>query len=72
LRRAMIITQHPPEQALQQALITVSETCIDAGKSLGQLLRKLDSIQRFNAVTWFDIFYTVRPHKPQVSMQLTE
>jgi hypothetical protein len=59
LRRAMIITEDPPEQNVHQALITVSETCVDAGKSLGQLLRKMDSIHRFNAVTWFDIFYTV-------------
>jgi hypothetical protein len=60
LRRAMLTEGNPPSQAMQQALITVSETCINAGKSLGQLLRKLESIHRFNAVTWFDIFYTVR------------
>lgn len=59
LRRAMIVTEDPPGQNVHQALITVSETCIDAGKALGQLLRKMDSIHRFNAVTWFDIFYTV-------------
>lgn len=59
LRRAMLLTQNAPDTPLQQALITVSETCIDAGRSLGQLLRKLDMIQRFNAVTWFDIFFTV-------------
>ena len=59
LRRAMIITEKNSQQPVPQALITVSETCIDAGKGLGQLLRKLDAIQRYNAVTWFDIFYTV-------------
>ncbi|KIW00221.1 uncharacterized protein PV09_08261 [Verruconis gallopava] len=59
LRRAVLSTQNPPEHAMQQALITVSETCIDAGKSLGQLLRKMDNIQKFNATTWFDIFFTV-------------
>jgi hypothetical protein len=59
LRRAMITTQNLPEQRIQQALLTVSETCVEAGKALGGLLRKLDSIHRFNAVTWFDTFYTV-------------
>jgi hypothetical protein len=60
LRRAMMITaESPNDQPIPQALITVSETCIDAGKSLGQLLRRMDSIHRYNAVTWFDVFYTV-------------
>jgi len=47
------------EQSQQQALVTVSEISIHAGRSLGKLLRKLDRIHRFNAVTWFDIFYLV-------------
>jgi hypothetical protein len=59
LRRAMILARSPGDQPLPQALVAVSETCIDAGRSLGQLLWKLDDIQKFNAVTWFDIFYLV-------------
>jgi hypothetical protein len=33
---------------------------VDSERSLGKLLRKLDSINKFNACTWFDIFYTVQ------------
>jgi len=55
----MLRSQQLYEQSQQQALVTVSEISIHAGRSLGKLLRKLDRIHRFNAVTWFDIFYLV-------------
>ncbi|EXJ94471.1 hypothetical protein A1O1_02867 [Capronia coronata CBS 617.96] len=61
LRHANIIVQNKKadQQAVPPALVMVSDTSIDAGRSLGQLLRRLDSIHRFNAVTWFDVFYLV-------------
>ncbi|KAN0094091.1 Fungal specific transcription factor domain containing protein [Hyaloscypha variabilis] len=59
LRRATALAKDNNE-SLPQSLLTVSETCVDSGRSLGKLLRKLDSINKFNACTWFDIFYTVQ------------
>lgn len=45
--------------AIPQILTTVSETCIDSGQSLGRILRKLESIGKYNALTWWDVFLTV-------------
>jgi hypothetical protein len=57
LRRAMILTHGQCQEA---PLVTaISDTSIEAGMYLGKLLGKLDSINSFNAVTWFDIFYLV-------------
>ncbi|KUJ16044.1 uncharacterized protein LY89DRAFT_685896 [Mollisia scopiformis] len=58
LRRATVLSTNiddPPSEAL----LVISKTCIDSGRALGRLLLKLDSINKFNAFTWWDIFYTV-------------
>lgn len=59
LRRATVFAKNVAE-ALSQSLLTVSETCVDSGRSLGKLLKKLDAISKFNSCTWFDILYTVQ------------
>lgn len=46
-------------ESMPQILLTVSETCIDSGQSLSKILRKLESIEKFNALTWWDVFLTV-------------
>lgn len=58
LRRATIVTKNSTEH-IPQALTAVSESCIDAGRQLAKILRKLETINKFNALTWWDIFYTV-------------
>lgn len=57
LRRATLSKND--SEALSLSLLAVSETCIEAGRSLGQLLRKLETIDKFNPFTWWDVFYTV-------------
>lgn len=37
--------------------LTMARVCVDAGKQACELLLKLDSIGRFNAVTWWDMYY---------------
>ncbi|PGG99243.1 hypothetical protein AJ79_08635 [Helicocarpus griseus UAMH5409] len=58
VRRAMVLSKGVRE-TLPQTLYTVSETCIDSARSLGRLMRRLESYNQFNAFTWWDIFYTV-------------
>jgi hypothetical protein len=58
LRRATVLSQNDTE-TLPEVLITVSETCLESGRSLGRIMRKLESIDKFNSLTWWDMFYTV-------------
>lgn len=58
LRRATVLSAKK-EQGLPEMLISVSETCLESGRSLGRIMRKLETIDRFNALTWWDMFYTV-------------
>ncbi|EPE36529.1 Zn2/Cys6 DNA-binding protein [Glarea lozoyensis ATCC 20868] len=58
LRRATRMSKDP-ESTLTPTLLTVSETCIDSGRSLACIMRKLGAINKFNSCTWWDIFYTV-------------
>jgi hypothetical protein len=58
LQRATLLTNNK-DGTLSRGMLTFSETCIESGRALGRLLRKLDTIDKFNAFTWWDIFYTV-------------
>jgi hypothetical protein len=58
LRRATVLSRSNRD-ALPQILVTVSETCIESGQSLGRILRRLESIGKYNALTWWDVFLTV-------------
>lgn len=58
LRRATILSKSSRD-TLPQILITVSETCIDSGQALSRILRKLEAIGKYNALTWWDVFITV-------------
>lgn len=58
LSRATILSKSSHE-AVSDDLVKASETCVESGNALARLLRKLDAIQRYNSLTWWDIFYTV-------------
>jgi hypothetical protein len=58
LRRATYLSNNGHEAILSNSL-SLSEVCTKGGKSLGQLIIKLDAIGKFNATTWWDEFYTV-------------
>jgi len=57
LRRATVLSRNSQE-SLPEILITVSETCLESGRSLGRIMRKLETIDKFNPLTWWDMFYT--------------
>lgn len=44
---------------LPQSLYTVSETCVESARALGSIMLKLEAYDQFNALTWWDIFYTL-------------
>lgn len=58
LQRATMLSARSNEP-LPDAILDISKTCIDSGRALGRLLLKLESINKFNAFTWWDVFYTV-------------
>ncbi|PQE24625.1 hypothetical protein CJF32_00011031 [Rutstroemia sp. NJR-2017a WRK4] len=58
LRRATALSKNN-STPMSQIVHSTSETCIDAGRNLGRLLLKLESIKKFNPYTWWDVFYTV-------------
>ena len=41
------------------ALISMAESCSVSGKELSSIMLKLDAIGKFDAVTWWDIWYTL-------------
>ncbi|KAL4881658.1 fungal-specific transcription factor domain-containing protein [Aspergillus karnatakaensis] len=49
----------PNEEDIPAPLRTVSETCIKAGQTLGDIMQRLGSIGMFNPFTWWDTFYTM-------------
>ncbi|KAF2494080.1 hypothetical protein BU16DRAFT_422600, partial [Lophium mytilinum] len=54
--RATILNENSTE-LLQSSLLSLSDTCIESGRTLAQLQKKLDALGKFNAVTWWDIYY---------------
>jgi hypothetical protein len=58
LRKASLLSRSPDE-AVPQSMITISDTCIESGRAMGCLLNKLETINKFNPFTWWDVFYTV-------------
>ena len=57
LQRATLLSKNGAN-SLSPALLSVSDACIYSGRSMCQHLLKLESTQRFNSATWWDIYYT--------------
>lgn len=58
-RVAMLSTK--PNEALLEETPSMANVCIASGRTSCDLLQKLDSIDRFSAVIWWDIYYTYSP-----------
>ncbi|OAG00700.1 uncharacterized protein CC84DRAFT_1168750 [Paraphaeosphaeria sporulosa] len=41
------------------ALVGMSNTCTESGRALAHILLKLDAIGRFDAITWWDVWYSL-------------
>jgi hypothetical protein len=57
LTRATILSRSIHETICDD-LIQASSTCVESGNALARVLRKLDTINKFNSLIWWDIFYT--------------
>lgn len=58
LQRATVLSQET-NGYLANDLTATSEICRTSGRALSNLVLKLDSWGKFNAVTWFDSFYAI-------------
>ena len=58
LTRANILTKEGKDST-NTALLAMANSCSDSGRSLARILLKLESIGRFDAITWWDIWYTL-------------
>ncbi|KAF1982809.1 hypothetical protein K402DRAFT_414721 [Aulographum hederae CBS 113979] len=57
LYRAATLTKNNGEK-LPQDTLSMADTCLESGRTASQLLLKLQAIGKYNAVTWWDIYYT--------------
>lgn len=58
LTRANILSKEGKD-AKNTALIAMADSCSDSGRSLARILLKLEAIGRFDAITWWDIWYAL-------------
>ncbi|CAO2649041.1 Nn.00g099900.m01.CDS01 [Neocucurbitaria sp. VM-36] len=58
LARATTLSKQGKDSA-NQALIVMAEACSDSGRDLGRILLRLEAIGKFDAITWWDIWYTL-------------
>jgi hypothetical protein len=58
LRQATILSKNSDSE-IHHSLRNLSEVCIDSGRCLGRVLKKLEAIGKFSALVWWDIFYDV-------------
>ncbi|KAH6612631.1 fungal-specific transcription factor domain-containing protein [Boeremia exigua] len=58
LTRANILAKEGKD-ATNIALIAMAESCSDSGRALARVLLKLEAIGRFDAITWWDIWYAL-------------
>ncbi|KAG9206324.1 hypothetical protein G6514_005050 [Epicoccum nigrum] len=56
LTRANILTKEGKDST-NTALLAMANSCSDSGRSLARILLKLESIGRFDAITWWDIWH---------------
>ncbi|KAF3005778.1 hypothetical protein E8E13_007316 [Curvularia kusanoi] len=58
LTRANILSKEGKDST-NTALLAMAESCSDSGRSLARILLKLESIGRFDAITWWDIWFAL-------------
>lgn len=58
LTRASILSKDGTD-AKNTALTVMAELCSDSGRALARILLKLEAIGRFDAITWWDIWYAL-------------
>jgi hypothetical protein len=58
LARASILSKDGRDSP-NAALTAMADSCAESGRALARILLRLESIGRFDAITWWDIWYTL-------------
>ncbi|KAF2832561.1 hypothetical protein CC86DRAFT_91193 [Ophiobolus disseminans] len=58
LARASILSKEGSDSS-NAALTAMADSCSDSGRALGRIMLQLEAIGRFDALTWWDIWYTL-------------
>ncbi|KAH7356183.1 fungal-specific transcription factor domain-containing protein [Pyrenochaeta sp. MPI-SDFR-AT-0127] len=58
LARASVLSKEGKDST-NAALIAMAESCSDSGRDLGGIMFKLETLGKFDAITWWDIWYTL-------------
>ncbi|OIW31914.1 hypothetical protein CONLIGDRAFT_641686 [Coniochaeta ligniaria NRRL 30616] len=48
---------NPLNITVSDSIVSMPDLCVESGREACRLLLKLDSIDKFNAVTWWDVYY---------------
>ncbi|KAH8726261.1 fungal-specific transcription factor domain-containing protein [Phaeosphaeriaceae sp. PMI808] len=58
LARASILSKAGKDSP-NVALTAMADSCSESGRALGQIILQLDSIGKFDAITWWDVWYAL-------------
>jgi hypothetical protein len=58
LARASILSKDGRDSP-NAALTAMADSCAESGRALARILLRLESIDRFDAITWWDVWYTL-------------
>ncbi|KAH7069462.1 fungal-specific transcription factor domain-containing protein [Paraphoma chrysanthemicola] len=58
LARASILSREGRDSP-NVALTAMADSCSESGRALGRIMVRLESIGRFDAITWWDVWYTL-------------
>ncbi len=56
-RASILFKKHT--DSTNAALIAMAESCTSSGRELGRIMLKLDAMGKFDAVTWWDVWYAL-------------
>lgn len=56
LARAIILAREQRDSS-NAALTAMADSCADSGRALARILLRLESLGRFDAITWWDVWY---------------
>ncbi|KAK3072954.1 hypothetical protein LTR53_005865 [Teratosphaeriaceae sp. CCFEE 6253] len=59
LLQRVVMLSSDPEQPLSEGLLKLSEACRGAGRALCRTMLAMNSHEKFNPFTWFDVFYSI-------------
>jgi hypothetical protein len=58
LARASILSREGIDSS-NAALTAMSDSCAESGRTLGRIMLRLEALGKFDAITWWDVWYTL-------------